>query len=620
MQAMDIDRTNPSDGDHREGQKHAEDLDRDDDDQEDVGPPLEQRILEVVKGCTKVQLQTSGSTDNDDAELKFYKVKPSTVSAELGLSIEDSTAELCGLLQAVGGGHDGASFVFETTDAPGDFVGGSSVSTMVFYFPIDFERRARTYRRKEDFKLWASQMIQTTWKILKVVTAFGLILSLFILTIAALVGLVAAIVAMSTNNGQQQHRGNSHGRALLLRQSRTLFYTLRQLLWCYALYGDHDGRDPFMSEMAYDASLCLSICCGSPGSFFWWIRVHQLNRRRRYHHRGWGRRFMSWNSDGHTTTSNAGLNTDIEGVRLIRRGEWGQGQDSIPTTISSSSEDQRGLLSIAVEYLFGPTPFHPGPSEAEKWKFRAAALLHLLAVNLSLGKAGVSLQELSPFMDSPPSSIDDDTDAILTGGLQIVSHFNGVPAPTKANPSMSTSIPGPHFARFYFPELAAESRYSTTYEGPNDDDGDEEEDEGGCSWTSILCRDTTPIETRRLRKKRFQESQSEVPTSMTERRYKFTNLQRDQFFSCVFLGTINLVGVIMLRSSLEPLNGIFQLPDGNFGAAVLKDGLIPVLSFYAVLFFILPIGRLIVVIFLNRSRRIRNQQRRALASALSQQS
>jgi len=99
--------------------------------------PLDQRILEIVKACPK----------NDNNE---YTAKPARLSAELGISIEDATAELCGLLAAVGGGHDGASFVFETTKSES---AAASTMTMVFHFPPDFAQRAKSNRRKEDFKI-----------------------------------------------------------------------------------------------------------------------------------------------------------------------------------------------------------------------------------------------------------------------------------------------------------------------------------------------------------------------------------------------------------------------------------------------------------------------------------
>ena len=54
-----------------------------------------------------------------------------------------------------------------------------------------------------------------------------------------------------------------------------LFYTLRQLLWCYAMFGptEGEGGDPFFHEAAYDTWLVLSLCCGNPGSMWFWLRA-----------------------------------------------------------------------------------------------------------------------------------------------------------------------------------------------------------------------------------------------------------------------------------------------------------------------------------------------------------
>ena len=541
--------------------------------------PLEQRILEIVQSCPR-------------NEAHQITVKPARLSAELGISIEDATAELCGLLAAVGGGHDGASFVFETT--PSSTSSTSTALTMVFCFPPDFQQRAKANRRKEDFQQWCWATLRVAWKAVKILTAFGLILSLFILTIAAMIGIVAAIVAMSTNNNNGNN--NSHQRGALIRQLRLLFYTIRQLLWCYALYGQHDEtQDPFLSEMAYDMSLLMSICCVNPGSFFWWWRVQQLNRRRRYNRRGWGRSL--WNTNSNSNSSNE-LETDVEGVRLVRRGEWGhqqQQQQQLQLT-DAASDEQRGLLSIAVEYLFGPTPFQPGPTEAERWKLRGAAIAQLLLQEKS---GGISLQQLSPYMDTPPANLDQDVATIVAGGLAIVSHFNGVPA--------ATATGQPHLARFHFPELASESHFATTYY-----DGQPDEDETP-SWTALLCLEGPPPRTTR----RTGESTNRIPATLVERRHAFTKLQSDQFFKCVGLGTINLVGVLWFRSSLEPPNGMLQLREGTWLATVLQHGLVPVLYFYALLFFALPAGRLVLILALNRRRKQRNQRRKQLASALS---
>ncbi|CAB9502634.1 expressed unknown protein [Seminavis robusta] len=563
-----------STGDDHDETQALQQQDDDDTTSNNNEPSLEQKILEVVKKCPKDESQQ-------------YLVKPARLSAELGLSVEDATAELCGLLQAVGGGHDGAEFRFETTKD--DTNSSTGVSTMVFTFPLDFERRAKRKRRKEDFQQWLWECFLVFLKGLKIVTAFGLILSLCILVIAAMIGIVVAIVAMSTNN----QRGNGAHRHMLFRQLRAMFYTVRQLLWCYALFGQSvEGQDPFLGEMAYDMSLLLSVCCGSPGSFFWWFRMQQLNRRREMQRRGWRRGLWNQSSGGQYE-----MESDVSGVRLVRGGDWARQQQQLQQPVQQgSSDEQRGLLSIAVEYLFGPTPFAPGPSETEKWKLRAAAI-----VQLASNHQGVSLQQLSPYTDEPPSSVDQDVTALVAGGLQIVTHFNGVPAKT-------TTEMKPHMAQFSFPELMGESQYAARYENLADDEDADDE-----SWGSLLCVGATGLGRP---SRRTGATASPVPTHLTERRYKFTKLQTNQFVYCVSLGALNLVGVIWLKQSLEP-KGMLFIPDGTLMATIIKHGLMKVLYFYAILFFVLPAARLALIALLNARIRKRNSRRKGLASSLN---
>ena len=557
-----------------------------------TGPPLDQRILDIVKSMR----QKDGN----------YVIKPARISAEIGMSVEDAAAELCGLLAAVGGGHDGASFAFEKTSP--------TTSTMVFTFPPDFEARAKRRRRQEDLKQYLRELFHVFVKALKIVTAFGLILSLFILTVAAMIGLVVATVAMS-----QGGNSNRHQRNMLVQQLRALFYTIRQLLWCYALFGQElEGQDPFMSEIAYDLALLSSICCVNPGGFFWWYRVGQLNRRRRMARRGWNRGlFGTYASqiNSNNPSSNE-LETDVEGVFLVRRGDWGHQDDrqqapTIRRQEFSSQDEHRGLLSLAVEYLFGPSPFDPGPTDAEKWKLRGAAIVQLLSKDES---SGVSLQDLIPYLDDPPKASDQEISKIVAGGLEIVAHFSGTPADRTIETDKNTSVTPvePHKAKFNFPELMAESQYATRYE-PSTITEDNEDD----SWQSLLYDRSNATTLLGRSTLRTGDSAPALPKFLYERPYKFTKLQPQQVFYCFSLGVINLVGVVWLRASFEPPNGMLQIPDGSALATVVKHGLGPVLYFYARLFFFLPTARLILILGLNKMRKTRNEKRKMLASTNS---
>jgi len=169
----------------------------------------------------------------------------------------------------------------------------------------------------------------------------------------------------------------------------------------------------------------------------------------------------------------------------------------------------------------------------------------------------------------------------------------------------------PHLARFYFPELVSESQFAARYESCEEEDQDQ-------SWGSLLCLDL-PINALSRSPLRTGESAT-LPSWLVERRYRFTKLQTKQFLYCVSLGTINLVGVIWLRSSLQPPNGILQIRDGTWLATIIKNGLVPVLFFYALLFFVLPAARLLLITVLNSRRKKRNQRRKQLASSLAGES
>jgi hypothetical protein len=261
-------------------------------------------------------------------------IRPSTLSQSLGISLNDANAELCGLLQAVG---EGSSFRFET-------VGNSKV--MVFEFPPDFERRALRQQRKNDWMLTLRSCGGIFIKAVKGLTAFGLILSIMIVSIAGMMALVTAVVALSRDGGG----GNSRAmRTHLTRQMHNLIITIRQLLWCYAVFGpmgESNDQDPFFREAAYDTWLVLSLCCGSPGSLFYWWRARHLRHRQHRYARGWRSAYGRVNEDS---------SSELEGVNLIQRNRWTGEEHQVAVPSLASLEEHRGLLSSLVEFLFGLT-------------------------------------------------------------------------------------------------------------------------------------------------------------------------------------------------------------------------------------------------------------------------
>lgn len=496
-----------------------------------------------------------------------FTIRPAKLSSELGISMDEANAELCGLLKAVG---KGSSFHFEE-------IGG--VNTMVFVFPPDFEKQAFRSERKEDFKTLLLDALQVGVKIAKVVTAFGLILSTVIVSVAGMVALVAALVALSRGGGDSRH-----ARASVTRQIHHLFITIRQLLWCYAMFGPtgDDAQDPFFREAAYDTWLVLSLCCGNPSSMWFWLRARNLRHRRSRYARGWA-------SNNNNIFEDSA--SDLEGVSLIRRGTWGEEQ-RIP--IPLATEDHQGLLSIAVEFLFGPTS-PPGPTEEEKWKLRGAII-----VDKSLSRNGsLSLRELAPFADSPPSNWENKKQ-IISEGLLIVAHFNGKPSRASKDEAGDLSI-----AAFDFPELVSESRFCTQYSGPSE------------AELASLEQKSLFFLTEKTISSRNRDELNPLPDYLYEEYKSLTKLTPKQFLHCFVVALLNLIGVVWFEQSLEP-GGILDQSLGPV-ASTLRWSLIPILLFYAKFFFSIPAMRLIYILIWNKRCRLRNNRRRKLARLLAEE-
>ena len=526
-------------------------------------------------------------------------------------------------MSAVGGGEDGASFVFEKVETP-----DTSTMTMVFTFPADFENRALSYRRKMNWYQRLRDFSKVVVKAVKIFTAFGLIISLAVLMIAGICLLVAAVVAMARGGGQ---RGNQH--QVLMQKLRFLLLQLRQILWLYAICGGGSQDDPFMREVAGDLALMLSCCVGNPMHMWFWMRMG--GRRRRggglfglSQRRGW--RMGNWRGD----TDN---NTDEDGVAMIQRGSWGNDQnnpqrsDSSASFDSQSSQQQRGLLSVAVEFLFGPNESANNsinrqgslsPEELEKWKFRAAIIMSLSAA--SEGK-GVSLRELLPYTDNPPASTNDAS--ALRETMKIITYFNGKPADTT-----SSEATGGIDACFHFPEIMAEMEtgiYDVSQKIMSLSSSD---------FAAPPNMDSKHSITKLLYKSDDDEGvispSGGIPQYMYEKPKFLTHLSRKQFSQCLFLGALNLIGIISVQSALLP-GGLFDLSiaaamatdaDSNgatssrrrrrhsqdvwiaFGSVVVLK-LLTVLRFYAFVFFLLPLIRLAILMVTNYLVDRRNQRR-----------
>lgn len=580
----------------------------DNENDKDTCRPLYIRVMQVV---AKQPLIHNDKNTSDDT--RYHVIRPAIIASELGLSLSDACAELCGLLAAVG---SSATFSFQapSNDNHHHHDNHNTTNTvMVFWFPQNFQRLAKRHLQKESLVA----QLQTTFlwliKLVKMTVAFGLLLSLTILCLAGIVAMVALVV-VSLRNGN-----DNTARHRAIHQIRSLFLTLRQLLWFYALFGpeggndNHNGtgrnfRDPFLKEIAYDLSLVFSVCCGNPRSLWFWIRAQQLSRRQRYRQTGW-----AWND-----RQQQSMDSQIDGVTLVRRGSWGHDNDDTgdETRPGGTSLRTESVLSVAVEFLFGPSPFHPGPSQEQRWKLRELAIFEISSVAAAsdVPVQGIPLKEFAPFMDKPP--VKEEDRVLVQEGLRIVAHFNGIPTTT---PEFTNGNQAPQDARFDFPELLAESEtlFSAKSSSYFDLAKTTVDDYDG-TWQSLLYNRTAS--------ESFSASKivGALPDHLEEISYRLTKLSSKQFLHCCLLGSLNLIGVVWLRQALSPggdleidLNG--KGPLSLFGM-FLVNFLIPVLWFYARLFFAIPIARLILILVLNYRIRKRNELRGTWARNLEKRS
>ena len=552
-----------------------------------------------------------GDDDDDDNDDESYRmqildyiksspentVRPADLSRQLGLSINDASAELCFLLRIVG---EGTSFHFEDVNVSG---GSGVVKSMVFKFPADFDRKALRAQRQDEWKNTFRKISEISIKALKVLTAFGLIISTIIISVAALVALISIIVAafISFSRG-----GNSR---VVSRKLRNLTVTIRQLLLCYALFGPTDRTDDdtgqnnnnnFFREAAYDTWLVLSVCCGNPGSVFFWFRANNMRHRSR--RRGWRDVTLSCPSLN---------NTESEGVNLLNRNTSVDEERSMrsPTCNNASQSQQQqtqGLLPSLVEFFFGPTMLS-STTQSDKWRLRSAVIVRKATDDISgSGSATpISLQDLAPFVDSPASSMDDAVQ-IISEGLSVVAYFNGVPCSSSTDGQEQKDESK---ALFQFPELLSESYLDVRYDDPL-------MWERSIDGTNQSLKDFfyTSVNPSIDFSARLQvSSNTTIPKYLYEQRKVFSTLSRNQFSCCLLAATLNFFGVIWFNHSLE--GGVLKQNLGRFGS-ILKVGFVPVLWFYARLFVIIPISRLVYFGACNELCIRRNQKRKQLALEL----
>ena len=662
---------------------HHNDIDIDDEnknDEDQIMHALDTRIIDIIR-----------------KKKPNFKIRPAELASELGISIDDASAELCGLLRAVG---PTAIFQFESistslhatpnhanaTNSSNSSNNNNSkkVTVMTFTFPPDFDKKALVTKRKEDIHAILWNIIHAIINILKVIVAFGLIISLCVVCIGGICIMIAGIVALSRGGGGGGGQQHQHHRRLM-GYTRRMWFSIRQFLWIFYLCSnssnnnsnthDHSQRfvDPFMMDVI------STLAFWNPRSLWFWFRIHRMRNRRARMNQGWGRESIH-TAGGTPSSSSISAGTWNERNNTTNNDNHHRLRHHHATTNSNSDRDhdhdQRGILSIAVEFLFGPTPFHPGPTDFEKWKLREQFILQLTDKQSNgNGNGCIDLIQFLPFVDSPPplptiSSMmeenDDDDDDNNNEGtelqlenntqmrsecLKIISHFNGVPyirsrqqlsvldSSTTTTTSASTS---PFKASFVFPELTlSETSYTTSaYSMATMASTLQNNDTHNCNDSFLYLKDkdkdnptlsTTASSGYILGRTMEQPSQLENNQSTTtitsninnpiasflhENRHVLTKLTQSHFQRCIMINMINYIGLLILWKAIHQ-DGVLEIKDlTSFKYQLIKCVLL-VLDFYAKLFFVLPIGRALILLVLNHCIDERNKRREVFATFFS---
>ena len=107
------------------------------------------------------------------------------------------------------------------------------------------------------------------------------------------------------------------------------------------------------------------------------------------------------------------------------------------------------------------------------------------------------------------------------------------------------------------------------------------------------------------------------PKYLHERRHVLTESTQAQFKKCILLNVVNYIRLLILWKSIHEEGAVLKIQDKTtFKYNIIKSILL-VLFFYAKLFFVIPLIRMITLMVLNRNIDARNARRESFASALS---
>jgi len=547
--------------------------------------PLDSRITEVIRNKSK------------------FTIRPAELASELGISIDDANAELCGLLRAVG---STATFQFDSipiskTSFNSNNKNSNKMTTvMTFTFPPDFEQKASATRRKENIRdLWWN-LIHASFKIFKVFVAFGLIISFAVVMIGGMCLFIATVIAMSRGGNGNGGMNSQHHRRLM-GNVRAMWFSLRQLFWVFYIGGGFDlvegggVVDPFIAETAFTLSMW------SPSSIWFWLRMYRIRNRRVRMNRGWR---TSNASDRHGYESSLDGNNDLLDIN-------GNSHGSITTRwsnyVNRQQQDERGLLSIVVEFLFGPTPFHPGPTDYTKWKIRETFIIETSSIQQD---QAINMVQFLPFVDYPPTIITESQQSLRNNYnskernecLKIITHFNGVPY-MAAQQSSSDGNSASHDAyHFVFPELILSESDGLNKE--NDQSPLEAEDNNAPNSFFYTNNTGYTLSTQMV-------ARSQMKNYLHENRYVLTKLTKSDFYRCILMNTFNFIGLLMIWNSIQ--DGVLEIRDKHSLQFNIIKYLLLLLMFYAKLFFILPLGRMLILLVLNHNIKTRNERRMSFA-------
>lgn len=232
---------------------------------------------------------------------------------------------------------------------------------MVFTFPADFERRCKTYRIKQELKETFWYVCENLFKFIRAVLSFGLILSLSIVALVALIAIFSAMIAIASRQGNNNNRRGGGGINNFFGHHgnmRRFISSIRRLLWIYVFLtpaGNNNDSDLMWNVRDF---LMMTSFWYNPLWFMFSLRS-RMNRRRYRMRRGWGWSSTRANNSSSSSPADEFLSTNIDGVYTNNRRSW-QGNNNQHVRRSNNNAANQSnqeplflLINNIMEFLFG---------------------------------------------------------------------------------------------------------------------------------------------------------------------------------------------------------------------------------------------------------------------------